>query len=339
VDQDFINWNGPVCSLAMAALRSAGEVQAADAAPFAAAGLAILGDPAASSGTAWREGLARLARARRAWAAASAAAGESVNAEAIMLRDELGHRRALYFPLSLRLHLSVVTRLQERASASASDSTSATADDALAESIASLRCDMIDASHAVSLDWDDLSGSAERGHDVATLLWHALTRSQAMRWFGDDVVVEDELRKIDSAVDRIIATAGPDGSLHEQGVEDTIDAWTFRELSGLHALADLSVQRHRHDWLAVVRRVAIHHLNNTQPDHITTQPWGVHAFSWWPDTMSFARQQIHDASLSGVATGRTNVSPVIGALLADAMHTSNQMANWTSKSGIMRIED
>lgn len=332
MDQDFINWNGPVCSLAMASLRSAVEVQAADAAPFAAAGLAILGDESASRSAAWRDGLARLADAGRAWAAA----GESAKAGPILLRDELGHRRALYFPLSLRLHLSVVTRQQERASATASASDAVKA---LAESIASLRCDLIDASCAVSLVWDELPNSGEQVHDVATLLWHALTRSQAMRWLGDDVVVEDELRKIDSFVDRIIATAGPDGSLHEQSIDDTIDAWTFRELSALHALADLSVQRHRHDWLAVVRRVAIHHLNNTQPDHITTQPWGVHAFSWWPDTMSFARQQIHDASLSGVATGRTNVSPIIGALLSDALHTSNQMAIWTSESGKMRIED
>ena len=318
----------------MAALRSAGEVQAADAAPFAAAGLAILGDSTASSGTAWSDGLARLARSGRAWAAA----GESAKAGPILLRDELGHRRALYFPLSLRLHLSAVTKQQERASAS--DSASATVDDALADSIASLRRDVIDASHAVSLDWDDLPGSLERGHDVATLLWHALTRSQALSVLGDDdVVVEDELLKIDSAVDRIIATSGPDGSLHEQGIDDTIDAWTFRELSALHALADLSVHRQRHDWLAIVRRVALHHLNNTQPDHITTQPWAAHAFSWWPDTMSFARQQIHDASLSGVATGRASASPVIGALLADAVHTSNQMAIWTRKSGILRIED
>jgi hypothetical protein len=326
VDQDFINWNGPVCSLARSALRSAADFQAEDAAPFHAAGLVILGDKIAGQAT-WRDGLARLARAGR-----GQPVREAGEVGPILLRDELGHRRALYFPLSLRLHLSVAATEHDP------DSATTTAGDASNQSIVSLRQDLIDASRAVLLRLSEWPASSQTC-DVAIMLWNALTRSQALSWHGGGGEVDDEMIAIDQTVDRLIAHSGPDGSLHEQGVEDTIDAWTFRELTGLHALADLAVQRKRQDWLAVVRRVALHHLHNTQPDHITTQPWAAHAFSWWPDTMSFARQQIHDASLSGVATGRASASPVIGAILADAVNTSNQMAIWTSKSGILRIED
>jgi len=85
-------------------------------------------------------------------------------------------------------------------------------------------------------------------------------------------------------------------------------------LVGLHALARLALLRRHKTWAKRVEEIAMYHLENTQPDNATNQPWGLFAFLWSAKTRSFAEQQMHDATAhSGGA-----VSPLAAMLLADA---------------------
>ena len=63
-----------------------------------------------------------------------------------------------------------------------------------------------------------------------------------------------------------------------------------------------------------VRRATRFHLNETQPDHATAQPWGLFAFVWNPPTRPLADQLLH-----ADATART-IDGVSLILLADALY-------------------
>ncbi len=96
-----------------------------------------------------------------------------------------------------------------------------------------------------------------------------------------------------------------------------IDAWTYRELVGLHGLDALAGLTGDPALTARARSAALYHLGHTQPDYTTYQPWALAAFASDPETALFAEQQLHD-----VATHLTLEGPggaVLPALLlADA---------------------
>jgi hypothetical protein len=127
-----------------------------------------------------------------------------------------------------------------------------------------------------------------------------------------------DIELVDSIVHQIVHRPGPEGSLHPQ-IDDahpawSLDAWTYRELCGLHALANLALIRRNSSWASRVEQIARYHLDHTQPDHVTRQPWATFAFIWPPKTRPFADQQLHDAATQG--SGKLN--PFAALLLADA---------------------
>lgn len=224
----------------------------------------------------------------------------------IMLTDGAGHRREVYHPLALHLCLTAFERRYE----SLPQALWARCEQAVPEAVAPCRLIEFFADYA-----------APPGL-VALALWQALCLADQARLTKRDV----DLELVDSVVANIVATNG-DGALHTMRGDDTLDTWTYRELVGLHALAHLALTRRNRGWAKRVEQVALYHLENTQPDNATNQPWAVFAFLWSPRTASFAEQQLHDCTVhaaSGDATGGAGL--VAGLLLADAASALNEFA-------------
>ncbi|MCX5661535.1 MAG: hypothetical protein NTW19_17795 [Planctomycetota bacterium] len=220
------------------------------------------------------------------------------------LRDPAGHSRKVYFPLVLHLHLAATLARQ------------ATLPRAVLEACAAA----VPAATA-SARRIEAHVHAPPPPALTTLaLWQALCLHEAAAVLGaqESLAPDEELGPIDAAVSQIVARPGPDGSLHPRDAEESLDAWTYRELSGLHALAALALARRNAEWSARVEQIALHHLDNTQPDHTTSQPWALFAFLWSPKTRVFAEQQIHDATAQGAIDGH-GLDALPAMLLADAV--------------------
>ena len=111
------------------------------------------------------------------------------------------------------------------------------------------------------------------------------------------------------------------GHLHPLDAETCLDAFVFDELAALHAgfiVALTSPTDRRPARLEQMHTLARYHVENTQPDNTTNQPWGLPAFAYWPDTFPFALQQWHDTQ-TWLATHPGPLSGLIAGLLADAL--------------------
>jgi hypothetical protein len=213
----------------------------------------------------------------------------------VALADGAGHTRDIYHPLAVHLCLAAFHRHYE----SVAPALWAAAEQALLEMVAPLRLveHFTDARPPAAL--------------VPLILWQALGLAEQAALLSRDI----DLEMVDSAVQAIVDDDGEgNGALHGLSETDSLDTWTYRELVGLHALAALALKRRNGAWAKRVEQVALFHLENTQPDNATNQPWGVFAFLWPVKTRSFAEQQLHDATAHAGGT----VDPLAAMLLADA---------------------
>ena len=197
------------------------------------------------------------------------------------LVDQAGHHRDVYWPLVLHLHLSAFTLQYE----SLPSSLWSVCEDALADAIIPTR-------------WiESFVGVAPAADQTAMALWSALCLLEQAVLASRDVDIE----LVDTVVHHMVARPGSEGALHprneQAGGEESLDAWTYRELCGLHALANLAIARRNQTWAKRVEQIALYHLENTQPDNTTNQPWALFAFLWSPQTRSFGEQQMHDATV------------------------------------------
>ena len=104
--------------------------------------------------------------------------------------------------------------------------------------------------------------------------------------------------------------------LAASGADNPETLW-YHELVLLHAAASYAVQAEDRAAAAAVARNAVYHQNETQPDHASTQPWGLFAFVWNPETRMQADQLLHAATTIG---GGAGVSGVTSLLLGDALY-------------------
>jgi len=91
----------------------------------------------------------------------------------------------------------------------------------------------------------------------------------------------------------------------------------YHELAILHAAASYAVQAEDRPVARAVARATEYHQNETQPDHATSQPWGLFAFIWNESTRPTADQLLHATALQSPATSTDGVSLI---LLADALY-------------------
>lgn len=175
-----------------------------------------------------------------------------------------------------------------------------------------------------------LSDAADAQAAMNQAVTHAMNRSlgadaydgRLMAW-RDLVAWEHGLTS--SAESEGLNTGDDPAPLAALGIEDLIDAWTYRELVGLHSLHLTALLTGDRTVSARVACAALYHLGHTQPDYTTYQPWGLAAFASDAQTAVFAEQQLHDVAthLSIEGPGGA-VLPAL--LLADAAATMSGRA-------------
>ena len=194
----------------------------------------------------------------------------------VWLKDSLGHSRDVYFPFALHICLAAYERSYEKMGSGEWG-----------------RCESL-MEEAGTL----IRGCERYGHyppsvdDTALVLWEAFCLAQIGRLSQRDV----DLEMVEGIVHHIIERPGKGGSLHELEAGVTLDAWTYRELTGLHALAGLALYCRHKGWSKRVAEIGRFHEEHTQPDNTTNQPWGIFGFLWSEETMMFGEQQLHDTS-------------------------------------------
>lgn len=210
------------------------------------------------------------------------------------LVDWAGHSRPYYHPLAIHLCLAAFGRRYETISPAAWS-----------------RCEEIIPSLVEPLRGaEHFADAVPPDEYVPLVLWQALGLAQQATLLSRDI----DLEMTDSLVAAIVANPANGGALHRMAPDESLDGWTYSELVGLHALARLALLRRNQAWAKRVEEIALFHLENTQPDNATNQPWGLFAFLWSGKTRSFADQQLHDVT----AHGGGSITPLAGMLLADA---------------------
>jgi len=159
---------------------------------------------------------------------------------------------------------------------------------------------------------------AADGAKLAAIAWAALAAHRGGELLHDDRTVAAAGR----AFRAIIARQAPAGPYLVATARDNPETLWFHELQVAHAVASYALQSGEAGALASGRRAAAWHLNETQPDHATNQPWGLTAFLAEPDARVMADGLLHAAAVQQAA-GDAPAEPdaVTLILLADALYS------------------
>lgn len=141
--------------------------------------------------------------------------------------------------------------------------------------------------------WPTDTFLAARGADAAEAAWNALALHVAGRLFVRDAWTDLAA----DAFGRLGRLQQPSGSLLRVSPSDNPETHWYHELVTLHAIASYAAQSETRPLAGVVRRATEFHLNETQPDHASNQPWAAFAFLWNPATRPLADQLLHAASV------------------------------------------
>ncbi|HUO06751.1 MAG TPA: hypothetical protein VM008_00320 [Phycisphaerae bacterium] len=117
------------------------------------------------------------------------------------------------------------------------------------------------------------------------------------------------------------------GTFHRLTSETLLDGFVYDELVAIHAAYNSAKVMGDEGMMERVGRAVRWHVENTQPDNATNEPWGLAAFAALDETGTFAEQQLHDAVMGlrnspALPNGQV---PVAVGLLADAVMT---LENW-----------
>jgi hypothetical protein len=159
-----------------------------------------------------------------------------------------------------------------------------------------------------------------------------LTPAQASAWAGGIEQWLEVLRKVSDPVGRAWATLAlegsvadsafgqlakqqqPSGALLKADPSKNPETLWYDELVLLHALTASAV-RGGDAQMQSSLRAAEYHLNETQPDHATSEPWGLLAFILNPNAHSLADQMLHTVQVLH-PNGAAGVTAI---LLADVL--------------------
>ena len=249
--------------------------------------------------------------ASRGAASRGAASGGAASGGLLRFNDAYGFTRPVYHPLIVTLALAAARRLAEAHPAHA------IASEALS-----------DAARGVT----DAVPRPGAGEGFALAIWQRVVATRA-------AALPDEAADATSHHTTIDAHRAGEGCLKKQAIDETIDAWTYRELVGIHGLLHAAIDGPtdapgasrdgvRAPDAALLARLASacdYHQQHTQPDYTTYQPWGIAAFAMRSETAWFAEQQLHDTTTQmHVEGGGAGLVP--GLLLADAAWQLERLA-------------
>jgi hypothetical protein len=117
-----------------------------------------------------------------------------------------------------------------------------------------------------------------------------------------------------SPFDRLVDQQQASGALLRADQSQNPETLWYDELVLLHALTAYAVRAGKAETQEHLR-AAEYHLNETQPDHATSEPWGLLAFILTPTTHSVADQMLHTVRVLH-PKGATGVTAI---LLADVL--------------------
>jgi len=114
----------------------------------------------------------------------------------------------------------------------------------------------------------------------------------------------------------LVAPQQENGAFLYASQSDNPETRWYHEQVLLHAAASYAAQSKDERVEAAVLRAAEYHLNESQPDHASTQPWGLLAFIWNADARSLADQLLHSIQIQYPA----GVGGISSMLLADCLY-------------------
>jgi hypothetical protein len=219
--------------------------------------------------------------------------------DTIAVVDRLGHHRPIYRPLLVYAWLSAFSLRYE----DLPQEEFGRWEEALRAWSELLEAELGD------IGWDQTSAWAARGSSAGEACWIAAALHRAGKVYVRDVW-------IDLASDlfgKLIKAQRPSGAFLETTAADSPEARWFDELAMLHAAAAYAVMAEDRTVAAAVKKNTEFHLRETQPDHATSQPFGLFAFIWNQETRSLADQMLNHVSMKSEVEGVTQV------LLADVL--------------------
>ena len=167
-------------------------------------------------------------------------------------------------------------------------------------------------SELTNIDWPETGMPAARGANASEGVWMALALFVAGKVFVRDAWTD----LASDTFGRLVRGEPKRRTFLVPTPSDNPETFWFHELTILHAAASYAVQSEDRSLAAMVARSTEYHLNETQPDHATSQPWGLFAFLWNPRTHTLADQMLHAASVQHPESQ----DAVSLMLLADALY-------------------
>jgi hypothetical protein len=121
------------------------------------------------------------------------------------------------------------------------------------------------------------------------------------------------------AIERLIEAQQPSGAFLRTDRSRNPETTWFEELVILHAVGAYAVREHESEAAErAMLRATGYHLNETQPDHATNEPWGLLPFILNPATRSVADQMLHTVRVLH-PKGVTGVTAILMADVLDCL--------------------
>ena len=164
-------------------------------------------------------------------------------------------------------------------------------------------------------DWPKHVIDASHGEHVAEACWSALALHVAGKVF-----IRDGFTDLAGDVfGKLLACQTPTGPFLTATASDNLETTTYYELAILHAAASYAVQCESRGMAKAVMKATQFHLNETQPDHATNQPFGLFGFIWNAQTHLMADSMLHALSVNHGSDNIADTSGITAMLLADTL--------------------
>jgi hypothetical protein len=216
--------------------------------------------------------------------------------------DAAGHHRSVHLPLLVYAWLQTYRKQFETLSRQQFGQW----EDALRS-----WCELLEAELTTIL-WPPGPIAAAQGDRIGEAAWTALALSAAGEIFHRDAWTD----LASDTFGRLARSQTVGGAFLSGTAADNPEPLWYHELVILHAAASYAVQAEDRPLSDAVQRATLYHQNETQPDHASSQPWGLFAFIWNAATRGVADQLLH-ASQIQQSSGLDGVSLI---LLADALY-------------------
>jgi hypothetical protein len=173
-------------------------------------------------------------------------------------------------------------------------------------------CDLLEAQLDV-INPTDTGTPASRGAAAAEAAWSALALHLAGKIFIRDAWTD----LASDTFGRLSRGQRESGEFLVAAPSEAPEPRWYHELTLLHAAASYAVQAEDRTVARAVARSADFMSREVQPDHATSQPWGLFAFVWNWASRPLADQVLHTAT---VQSARARLDGVSLILLADALY-------------------